>query len=124
MSHFQTIYINTFALVLTTIICIIHFLMYVHFPISICVYVNSHPSLHKSVIQACSAPLIFHTINPLNAELNPICHLLALLRAHHILHVSRIRVKHKFTAITSCHKYTDACTEHRRSVKDTLQCTF
>jgi len=25
------------------------------------------------------------TINPLNAELNPICHLLALLGAHHIL---------------------------------------
>ena len=32
-------------------------------------------------------------INPLNADLNPICHLLALLGAHHILHVSRIRVK-------------------------------
>jgi len=32
-------------------------------------------------------------INPLNAELNPICHLLALLGAHHILHVSRISVK-------------------------------
>ena len=31
-------------------------------------------------------------INPLNAELNPICHLLALLGAHHILHVSRMRV--------------------------------
>jgi len=31
-------------------------------------------------------------INPLNAELNPIRHLLALLGAHHILHVSRIRV--------------------------------
>jgi len=31
-------------------------------------------------------------INPLNAELNPICHFLALLGAHHILHVSRIRV--------------------------------
>jgi len=30
--------------------------------------------------------------NPLNAELNPICHLLALLGAHHILHVSRVRV--------------------------------
>ena len=30
---------------------------------------------------------------PLNKELNPICHLLALLEAHHILHVSRIRVK-------------------------------
>jgi hypothetical protein len=32
--------------------------------------------------------------NPLNAELNPICHLLALLGAHHILHVSRIRLKY------------------------------
>ena len=32
-------------------------------------------------------------INPLNAELNPIYHLLALLEAHHILHVNRIRVK-------------------------------
>jgi len=31
--------------------------------------------------------------NPLNAELNPICHLLALLGAHHIFHVSRLRVK-------------------------------
>jgi len=30
---------------------------------------------------------------PLNAELYLICHLLALLGAHHILHVSRIRVK-------------------------------
>ena len=30
--------------------------------------------------------------NPLNAELNPICHLLALLGAHHILHISNIRV--------------------------------
>jgi len=31
--------------------------------------------------------------NPLNPELNPICYLLALLGAHHFLHVSRIRVK-------------------------------
>jgi len=31
-------------------------------------------------------------INPLNAKLNPICHLLALLGAHHILDVGRIRV--------------------------------
>jgi len=30
---------------------------------------------------------------PLNPELSPICYLLALLRAHHFLHVSRIRVK-------------------------------
>jgi hypothetical protein len=33
------------------------------------------------------------TFSPSNAKLNPICHLLALLGAHHILHVSRIRVK-------------------------------
>jgi len=32
------------------------------------------------------------TINPLNAELNPIFHLLALVGSHPILHVSRIRV--------------------------------
>jgi hypothetical protein len=32
------------------------------------------------------------SINPLNAELNPICHLLALLGTHHIFHISRIRV--------------------------------
>ena len=32
-------------------------------------------------------------INPLNAELNAICHLLELVGAHHTLHFSRIRVK-------------------------------
>ena len=31
-------------------------------------------------------------LNPLNAELYPICHLLALLGAHHILHFGLIRV--------------------------------
>ena len=31
-------------------------------------------------------------INPLNAELNPIHHLLTLVGARHIVHVSRIRV--------------------------------
>ena len=34
-------------------------------------------------------------LNPLNAELNPICHLLALVGAHHIVHVSRVRVKER-----------------------------
>ena len=29
-----------------------------------------------------------------NAELNPICHFLALLGAHHVLHVSRIRANY------------------------------
>jgi hypothetical protein len=36
---------------------------------------------------------LFIKFNPWNAELNPICHLLALLGAHHILHINRIRVK-------------------------------
>jgi len=35
------------------------------------------------------APLI---LDPLNAELNPICHLLTLLGAHHIFHISMLRV--------------------------------
>jgi len=32
-------------------------------------------------------------VNPLNAKLIQICHLLALLGAHHIFHVSVVRVK-------------------------------
>ena len=34
--------------------------------------------------------------NPLNVELNPIRHLLALVGARHIVHVSRVRVKETF----------------------------
>ena len=37
--------------------------------------------------------VVWKQINPLNPELNPICYFLALLGAHHFLHVSRIRVK-------------------------------
>jgi len=41
--------------------------------------------------------------NPLKPELIPICHLLALLGAHHFLHVSRIRVKLlTFRLLMSC----------------------
>jgi hypothetical protein len=42
--------------------------------------------LKKSIVERCK-------VNPRNAELNPNCHLLALLGAHPVLHVSRIRVK-------------------------------
>jgi len=42
-------------------------------------------------IHTCTAQCTY--FNPLNAELNLICHLLALLGAHHILHISGIRVK-------------------------------
>ena len=36
-----------------------------------------------------------YSINPLNVELNPIRHLLALVGARHIVHVSRVRVNMK-----------------------------
>jgi len=36
--------------------------------------------------------LLVNKINHMKTALNPICHLLALLGAHHILHVSGIRV--------------------------------
>ena len=63
------------------------------------------PCSHQPATDRCAVPdesiphppmLLF---NPLNAELNPICHLLALLGAHHIIHVSRIRVKIYFNII-------------------------
>ena len=38
----------------------------------------------------CEIQVLINTLKP---ELNPICYLLALLGAHHFLHVSRIRVK-------------------------------
>ena len=48
--------------------------------------------VHKPLIKPSKdLPPPIH-INPLNAELNSICYLLALL-AYHFLHVSRIRVK-------------------------------
>jgi hypothetical protein len=48
--------------------------------------------LNKASAFSCSMYPFNQYINPLNAELNPICHLLALLEAHPILHISRIRV--------------------------------
>ena len=50
-------------------------------------------SERKQTLPCCNIFLILIWINPLNAELNPICYLLALLGAHHFLHLSRIRVK-------------------------------
>jgi len=47
------------------------------------------------IVQHLELKVIFYKIffNPLNAELNPICNLLALFGTHPVLHVSRIRVK-------------------------------
>jgi len=90
-------------------------------------------TIQRRLILTSANPIFTHTvlinfygnnfINPLNAELNPICHFLALLGAHHILHISRIRVKHEcrisklscnwifcvqdgfFLTFVFCHKY-------------------
>ena len=43
--------------------------------------------------EADHSPMFSKVVNTLSPELNPICYLLALLLAHHFLHVSRIRVK-------------------------------
>ena len=40
----------------------------------------------------CITDAVGNVVNPLNAELNPIRHLLALVGARHIVHFSRIRV--------------------------------
>jgi hypothetical protein len=55
--------------------------------------------------------------NPLNAELNPICHLLAILGARHIFHVSGLTVKelkelpenHFQHCFTARHSFPNAC---------------
>ena len=58
-------------------------------------------------------------INPLNAELNPICHLLALLGAHHIFHVSRVRVNIICVFVgTNRFQYTIRCTKRATKTAD------
>jgi len=49
---------------------------------------------HLQVLWENRSKSLLHTIgfNPLNAELNSMCHLLALLGARHIFHVSGLRV--------------------------------
>ena len=44
------------------------------------------------VVQLVKSDATLDQFNPLNAELNPIRHLLALVGARHIVHVSRVRV--------------------------------
>ena len=48
---------------------------------------------HVNTLCGQNVEFLNTSINPLKAELNPICHLLALLGAHHIFHVSGLRVK-------------------------------
>jgi hypothetical protein len=47
---------------------------------------------HRNTVHIVTNVFVMILFSPLNAELTPICHLLTLLGAHHILHVSRISV--------------------------------
>ena len=60
-------------------------------PYIISLFISSKMKLKKNLMVTES--VLGLLINPLNPELNPICYLLALLGAHHFLHISRIRVK-------------------------------
>ena len=57
------------------------------------VFITEVESVYCSVRAEYFIKQIRFVLNPLNAELNPIRHLLALEGARHIVHVSRIRVK-------------------------------
>ena len=75
-------------------ICVVFLLFVLFYVLFVC----------KCVLPPGDNPI---AVDPSNAELNPICCLLALLGVHHFLHVSRIRVniyittnyKYGFTAI-------------------------
>jgi hypothetical protein len=57
----------------------------------------------RGYVRACDqddVTRLYAGINPLNAELNPICHLLALLGGATIVVVSRLRVKQPNTTNT------------------------
>jgi hypothetical protein len=64
-------------------------------------------------------------VNTLKAELNPMCHLLALLGAHLIFHVSRIRVNLHLQCIRniwrSCDKYYNIIMKVTNKIKKHVQ---
>ena len=68
---------------------------------------NVLPRLKLLSAMKTFTPLTVFPINPLNPELNPIFYLLALLGAHHFLHVSRIRVKSLTFRLLMSYIYTE-----------------
>jgi hypothetical protein len=58
--------------------------------LSLLINENNEANISESLPYPVSRNLM--NFNPFNVRLNPICHLLALLGAHHILHLNRIRV--------------------------------
>jgi hypothetical protein len=56
------------------------------------VLLYGHITMHGPMNVKMYILYLINYVNPLNTKLNPICHLLALLEAQPILHVSRISV--------------------------------
>ena len=69
-------------------------------------------STHFSSIYSSYIRFLLTIFNTLNAELNPICYLLALLGAYHFLHVSRIRVKLLTLRLLTSYIYIYIYVEH------------
>jgi hypothetical protein len=57
------------------------------------------------VVSRFNTRTVWMDFNPLNAELNPICHLLALLGGATIVVVSRLRVNHIICALLLLYMY-------------------
>ena len=100
-NNYLCVYMDLHLKTLTLKVCVdISKVMQVpfHFPDSGSTSPQTMPCLYFPQMYSRTYTLFFMVLirpsfNPLTTELNPICHLLALLEAHHILHVSRIRVK-------------------------------
>jgi hypothetical protein len=54
---------------------------------------SASPSTATECLWYWGHPCVEPRLNPLNTEINPVCPLLTLFGAHHIFHVSRLRVK-------------------------------
>jgi len=96
--------------------CNVYFLLRLQFVIQTPPLPTKQAMVILIMVKSCSALLyiLLVYINPLNTELNPIYHLLALLGAHHIIHISRIRVnsylksvvRHKILILDTFHQET------------------
>ena len=69
-------------------------------PLNILIHlsINFHMA-SSNILLVFDYEVLYAVINPLKAKLSRICHLLALLGAHHILHASRIRVNYNFVTL-------------------------
>ena len=66
---------------------------------------------------------VWNLFNPLNAEINPIGHLLTLLGAHHIFHVSGLRLNVSFSGAYNFEVSLNFFFFFGKFLNPTLQCT-